>query len=1211
MSSRNDRILACCVGVFLAMLLGLPRVAAQDPFINASGGVSDMLIIGPVDPGRNTSPDGRCSDGGRLETVDYLSDADGTVDETNILVAEGDDVTPDFGNTVDAVGVKLSVNPDRNPDAFDGVLTVWRADADLDGYINYNDADNLGDPVDDYIIYSLAYLDNTTDECLPAVLEVASDDAVKVRFNGALVHVNNICRGIPAAGNGDRVPVVFWPGVNVVLIAVVERGGGTGVRLILRDENDFPLTDGSVQLTLDPPASYIPGSGTSVVRAFSGRRYQPLETVTVTLTANNVDGAVGIVETFPAGWSVTGNPDNGVVADNTITFDIDADAELSYELTVPDGFCELVSLSGTVSGVGECAGGVTGDSDLRCSLSAYENAVLEDNPFAYWRLGEEDGFVAENLGTGLDFLNGTYTGGVMLGEVGLLFNDPDASVGFEFDGEVQIPDDGLLNTGGPYQGKSIELWFQSEPPEFGQVRRMLFEEGGTTRGLNMWVEDVNDEPHIFMSGWNRAQQSWEPLVVSAPIEEGRPHHAVLVFDASEDDDLLNFDGRITGYLDGAEIGTVIGAAQLYAHGDDAAIGGVHVNTLYPDLTNPGDGDNFVGFIDEVSLYNYALDDPNDDNDREDSRVVAHFQAGSDPACPVNVRAERDGSSVKLTWTPGTTAPASVRVVRNSTEIAAAAPADPPEFVDAAAEPGILVYELSFAGLAQCRPLRARFDGCITDFTANSRAGRVLLSWTNNFQYEQIEVWRDDQIIATIGGGETTYSDLDPPVGMRTYSVVPSNGDCDRTGAEVRVLEPGYAALVVEDGADGYWRLGEPFGSVIAANFGAGGPAMDGTYTGEVNLESDSLLDRVPDNTAMSIEGLGSVAIPNSDRINLGGPFTEKTIELWFQADVIDIEARILFEEGGSTRGINVYVQENFDGEKQVVMAGWNLAQEAWGVVSVAAPIEEGEVYHAVMVFVASEDEIFGNFDGRITGYLNGEEIGTEFGADRLYAHSNANAIGTVAGGQALLADGTNVASGGFFIGTIDEVAHYNLALDDPNLDGNTDDSRVEAHFLAGTSGVAREICNNGTDDDGDGDIDCADTDCAGSALCTETICSDGIDNDNDGATDCADSDCAGMLPDCPVGVTFLRGDATQDGNLNITDAVRIFGILFLGEPDIPCQEAKDVNDDGAINITDGIRVLGFLFLGQPAPEAPGHENCGPDPEGSPDLGCEAHPACEG
>ncbi len=60
-----------------------------------------------------------------------------------------------------------------------------------------------------------------------------------------------------------------------------------------------------------------------------------------------------------------------------------------------------------------------------------------------------------------------------------------------------------------------------------------------------------------------------------------------------------------------------------------------------------------------------------------------------------------------------------------------------------------------------------------------------------------------------------------------------------------------------------------------------------------------------------------------------------------------------------------------------------------------------------------------------------------------------------------------------------------------------------------------EICNNSIDDDGDGDIDCADEDCDGLAgpgggTCeygTEYNCSDSFDNDADSLPDCDDSDC--------------------------------------------------------------------------------------------------------
>lgn len=60
----------------------------------------------------------------------------------------------------------------------------------------------------------------------------------------------------------------------------------------------------------------------------------------------------------------------------------------------------------------------------------------------------------------------------------------------------------------------------------------------------------------------------------------------------------------------------------------------------------------------------------------------------------------------------------------------------------------------------------------------------------------------------------------------------------------------------------------------------------------------------------------------------------------------------------------------------------------------------------------------------------------------------------------------------------------------------------------GTEGV----CGDGIDNDCDGDIDCADTDCQGG---TEATCNDGIDNDCDGMVDCVDADCVN-IDGCPA-----------------------------------------------------------------------------------------------
>lgn len=72
-----------------------------------------------------------------------------------------------------------------------------------------------------------------------------------------------------------------------------------------------------------------------------------------------------------------------------------------------------------------------------------------------------------------------------------------------------------------------------------------------------------------------------------------------------------------------------------------------------------------------------------------------------------------------------------------------------------------------------------------------------------------------------------------------------------------------------------------------------------------------------------------------------------------------------------------------------------------------------------------------------------------------------------------------------------------------------------------------EICDNGSDDDGDGLADCADLiDCARADNCddgtpdVETDCGDFDDNDQDGLTDCQDSDCADVFP--------CTGEAPED-----------------------------------------------------------------------------------
>ncbi|MCZ6795539.1 MAG: lamin tail domain-containing protein [Planctomycetota bacterium] len=71
----------------------------------------------------------------------------------------------------------------------------------------------------------------------------------------------------------------------------------------------------------------------------------------------------------------------------------------------------------------------------------------------------------------------------------------------------------------------------------------------------------------------------------------------------------------------------------------------------------------------------------------------------------------------------------------------------------------------------------------------------------------------------------------------------------------------------------------------------------------------------------------------------------------------------------------------------------------------------------------------------------------------------------------------------------------------------------------------------------------------------------------------------------PPEAAFLRGDVLPDGRLNISDAVAILRVLFLGRP-TSCRDAADADDSGALNITDAIFLLRYLFGGGSPPPPP-------------------------
>ena len=88
--------------------------------------------------------------------------------------------------------------------------------------------------------------------------------------------------------------------------------------------------------------------------------------------------------------------------------------------------------------------------------------------------------------------------------------------------------------------------------------------------------------------------------------------------------------------------------------------------------------------------------------------------------------------------------------------------------------------------------------------------------------------------------------------------------------------------------------------------------------------------------------------------------------------------------------------------------------------------------------------------------------------------------------------------------------------------------------------------------------------------------------------DTPDTNNNGIPDNCEIGEQ-ISGDCNQDGNINISDAICLFGSLFLGNPrDFPCGNGKSDHPSNVllldrptynsrVDIADGIDLLNFLF----------------------------------
>jgi len=265
----------------------------------------------------------------------------------------------------------------------------------------------------------------------------------------------------------------------------------------------------------------------------------------------------------------------------------------------------------------------------------------------------------------------------------------------------------------------------------------------------------------------------------------------------------------------------------------------------------------------------------------------------------------------------------------------------------------------------------------------------------------------------------------------------------------------YSSLVLDDGAVGYWRLNEDYGTFMAASLGAAGSELSAGIFGNPTYQADSLLN--DGDFAFHFTGAQEqkLVIPSSPYIDSNTSIEQRTIEMWIKPGALTTTPQIIYAEGDDTRGITIFAQRDEwaplsesdalgklfmfvynrgDGE---VKFGGTGGGDSLGPIF--CQIHEGRMYYIALVFDGTGSDA--NYRGYFKDYSKFNHMGdaNECGSTvnlpwsaAIHRHESPTCLAGLCGRTRLtpfdeVVDFANETDHNFH-GTIDEVAIYNTAL---------------------------------------------------------------------------------------------------------------------------------------------------------------------------------------
>jgi hypothetical protein len=199
---------------------------------------------------------------------------------------------------------------------------------------------------------------------------------------------------------------------------------------------------------------------------------------------------------------------------------------------------------------------------------------------------------------------------------------------------------------------------------------------------------------------------------------------------------------------------------------------------------------------------------------------------------------------------------------------------------------------------------------------------------------------------------------------------------------------------------------------------ASGNGNDGTVNGATLIEDrfgnvESAYSFDGNNDYISLDNQTTLANPTFDNA-----VSVRTGTFWYKADNIE-DAQIIYEEGGGTNGLNVYIQNS-----KIWIGAWsenNNWNGTWFNVSTTA----NQWHHVAYVFDAPNASFKLYYEGN---FAFEEAIPTS-----IYSHSGNNAIGAIRENSKLHSGDNLEKSGLYFKGSLDDIRIYNRALSEDEI----------------------------------------------------------------------------------------------------------------------------------------------------------------------------------